>query len=220
MAPRGTVSEKVSGTFNWLRAAQVSETDTFLLPGPVESHGGGAGGGAQEKVSGTFKWLRAAQRCQSLQIAGFIQATVRSKVPDTFLLLCYPFCCRRAPGSAAGAEVSVILWPMAASPSTTAIRRLLSGTSDGVSLRIKVVPGASRSAIRGLLADRLKVTVAAPAAGGQANRAVCALLAKAFGVGRRDVAVVAGHTQPRKTVQFAGIDVAQAAACLESLLAK
>ena len=87
-------------------------------------------------------------------------------------------------------------------------------------MRVKVVPGASRSAIRGRLGDRLKITVAAPAEDGKANQAVCALLARAFGTGRRAVAVIAGRTQPLKTVELAGVDEARAAACLERLLAQ
>lgn len=109
---------------------------------------------------------------------------------------------------------------MVASRKPDQIRQLLGVTAEGVSLRVKVVPGASRTAIRGVLGDRLKVTVAAPAEGGQANQAVCALLAKAFGVARRAVAVTAGRRQSQKTIVLQGLDQDQAAAGLERLLAK
>jgi uncharacterized protein len=74
----------------------------------------------------------------------------------------------------------------------------------GVELRVKVVPGASRSAIVGALGDRLKVRVAAPPEAGKANRAVVELLAEALGV--KDVRITAGHSGPEKTVLISGLD--------------
>lgn len=69
-------------------------------------------------------------------------------------------------------------------------------------LLLKVVPGASRSAIAGRLGDRLKVRVAAPPEDGKANRAVCALVAEWLGVPERAVTVVAGASSPEKTVRI------------------
>jgi hypothetical protein len=70
-------------------------------------------------------------------------------------------------------------------------------------LRIKVVPGASRSEIVGPLGDRLKVRVAAPAEGGKANRAVIELLRKRLGVS--NVEIVAGATAREKIVRVSGL---------------
>lgn len=81
----------------------------------------------------------------------------------------------------------------------------------GVAIRVKVVPGASRSRIVGVLGDRLKVAVAAPPEDGKANAAVCGLLAEAMGVSARDVRVSAGMSQPRKTITVAGVTCEQAA---------
>lgn len=71
----------------------------------------------------------------------------------------------------------------------------------GALLAIKAVPGAKRDQIAGTLGARLKVKVSAPPEGGKANEAICALLASALGVKARDVAVVAGATNPEKTVE-------------------
>ena len=49
-------------------------------------------------------------------------------------------------------------------------------TAEGLHLRLKVVPGASRDAVAGPLGDRLKVRVAVAPEDGKANRAVCALV--------------------------------------------
>lgn len=72
----------------------------------------------------------------------------------------------------------------------------------GLELRLKVVPGASRSAIAGELGDRLKVKVAAPPEDGKANAAVCAVLAQWLGA---PVEVIAGHGNPLKTVLAKGV---------------
>jgi uncharacterized protein len=74
-----------------------------------------------------------------------------------------------------------------------------------VQFPIKVVPGASRDRVVGLLGDALKIQVAAPPEQGKANAAVCALLAIVLGVPPRAVRVAAGSAQPRKTVAVAGL---------------
>jgi uncharacterized protein (TIGR00251 family) len=75
---------------------------------------------------------------------------------------------------------------------------------DGaIELRIKVVPGASRTGIAGTLGDRLKVRIAAPAEGGKANRALVSVLSEWLGV--RDVEIVAGHSSAEKTVRVSGL---------------
>ena len=72
----------------------------------------------------------------------------------------------------------------------------------GFEIALKVVPGASRSEVVGPLGNRLKVRVAAPAEGGQANRAVVRLLKEWLGVA--GVEIVAGHGRPEKTAKVAG----------------
>lgn len=80
----------------------------------------------------------------------------------------------------------------------------LRAVAGGVELRIKVVPGASRSEIAGVLGDRLKVRVAAPAEGGKANRAVVDLLRRCLGM--REIEIVAGLSRSEKTVVIMGSD--------------
>jgi uncharacterized protein (TIGR00251 family) len=79
-------------------------------------------------------------------------------------------------------------------------------TPDGVEFTVKVVPGSSRDRIAGLLGDALKVVVAAPPEKGKANKSVVALIAAALGVKRGAVSIIAGQTQPRKTVTVAGVN--------------
>ena len=73
-------------------------------------------------------------------------------------------------------------------------------------LKVKVVPGASRTEIVGRLGEALKVWVAAPPEGGQANREVVALLAAKVGLPLAAVSVVSGLTSASKVVAFQGLD--------------
>jgi uncharacterized protein (TIGR00251 family) len=75
-----------------------------------------------------------------------------------------------------------------------------------VLMGVKVVPGASRTKVVGVLDGRLKVTVAAPPEKGKANTALTALLARRLGLSRRDVSIESGHGSPLKTVRLANID--------------
>lgn len=79
-------------------------------------------------------------------------------------------------------------------------------SSPTTDLRIKAVPGASRDAVAGMLGDRLKIRVSAPPEGGKANKAIVALLARELGLKPAQVEIVAGHTNPEKTVRLTGAD--------------
>lgn len=78
-------------------------------------------------------------------------------------------------------------------------------TSQGVEISVKVVPGASRNRVAGLLGNSLKIAVSAPPEKGKANQNVVDLLAKTLGIKRNAIDIVAGHTQPMKTVLVTGI---------------
>lgn len=77
--------------------------------------------------------------------------------------------------------------------------------TGGVRLAVRVVPRASRSALAGVRAGRLVVRVTAPPVDGAANEAVLEVIAKAAGVPRRAVSILAGETYREKTVVIAGV---------------
>lgn len=85
----------------------------------------------------------------------------------------------------------------------------------GVELRVKVVPGASRDRIAGVLGDALKMQVSAAPERGKANAAVVELIAGALGVSGKVVSVIAGLTQPRKTLRVMGKRAAEVVAALK-----
>lgn len=77
--------------------------------------------------------------------------------------------------------------------------------AGGAVIAVKVVPGASRDKIAGVLGDSLKIATAAPPEKGKANQAVAAILADALGLGPRSVSLVSGPTSPRKEFLVAGL---------------
>ena len=94
------------------------------------------------------------------------------------------------------------------------VERCIKAVEGGVEIAVKVVPGASRSRLMGLLGDALKVQVAAPAEKGKANAAVAALIAGKLGVAVKAVEIVAGQTTPNKRVRVMGVTPSAAAGAL------
>ena len=72
-------------------------------------------------------------------------------------------------------------------------------------LWIKVVPGASRSQIAGVLGDRLKIRIAAAPEQGKANQAICELIARQLKIKSSQITIESGHTSPEKIVRIAQI---------------
>ncbi|MBK9576259.1 MAG: DUF167 domain-containing protein [Fibrobacteres bacterium] len=73
---------------------------------------------------------------------------------------------------------------------------------SGWEIRVKVVPGSSRSRIAGVLGDRLKIQVAAPPEDGKANKAVAEVLAQWLGLAKSEVELVSGASQPAKVFRI------------------
>jgi len=73
---------------------------------------------------------------------------------------------------------------------------------SGWEIRVKAVPGSSRSRIAGVLGDRLKVQVAAPPEDGKANRAVAQVLADWLDLPASAVELVSGASQPAKVFRI------------------
>jgi uncharacterized protein len=79
-------------------------------------------------------------------------------------------------------------------------------TGDGgISVFVRVVPGARTTAIADVVDDRLRVRIAAPALDGRANRELVRLLAARFGVRRSSVSLVRGERSREKTVWIRGL---------------
>lgn len=83
-------------------------------------------------------------------------------------------------------------------------------------LHIKVVPGARKNRVVGKYGDAIKIQVSAPPEQGKANQAVIAVLSEVLGISPQQLAIIRGHTQPRKVIQIDGIDQASIEAKLKN----
>ncbi|MDP3970789.1 MAG: DUF167 domain-containing protein [bacterium] len=72
--------------------------------------------------------------------------------------------------------------------------------NEGLLLLIKVVPGASRTEIVGLLGNRLKIKVAAPPEQGKANAMLISFLAELLGLKKSNISVKFGKSSPEKNI--------------------
>ena len=81
----------------------------------------------------------------------------------------------------------------------------LKTTADGVLLRLRVVPRATKNVVQGPHGDRLKVRLQAPPVDGKANRALLKFLAGALGVSASALELVSGETGRDKTVRVCGL---------------
>lgn len=80
---------------------------------------------------------------------------------------------------------------------------------DGrLTLKVRVVPRASRSEIVGAHDGALRVRLVAPPVDGAANEELIRTLAQAFKVARTAIEIIAGHTSKLKTVRVAGLEPA------------
>ena len=89
---------------------------------------------------------------------------------------------------------------------------LIVAAADGVRLQLRVKPGGRADRLVGPHDGALKLEVRAAPERGRANEAVIRLLARVLGVGRSQVAVIAGTTGRDKVVSVSGpsaVDVAR-----------
>lgn len=86
---------------------------------------------------------------------------------------------------------------------------MIEETEEGVEIDVLVVPRASRTRIVGAHEGRLKIQLNAPPVEGEANKALIALLAKTFGLKKKDVTIQSGQTGRRKRIRLTGATVAE-----------
>jgi uncharacterized protein len=95
------------------------------------------------------------------------------------------------------------------------VTRAVEARADGLVLHLRVTPNAGADRIEGLERrddghEVLRVRVRAVPDKGKANDAVVALLARALGVSRSSISLLAGETARLKTLSVAGDAVALA----------
>ncbi|MBB4838275.1 uncharacterized protein (TIGR00251 family) [Sphingomonas kyeonggiensis] len=76
--------------------------------------------------------------------------------------------------------------------------------ADGIEIAVRVTPRASRDAFLAGTEEHFAARLAAPPVEGAANAALAPLVAKAFGVARRNVTLIAGDTARLKRLRVEG----------------
>jgi uncharacterized protein (TIGR00251 family) len=92
----------------------------------------------------------------------------------------------------------------------------LRDTADGLTLRVRVQPRASRDALSGEREGALVVRLSAPPVEGAANEALARLLGRALGIAPSAVRIVRGRAGRSKLVAIAGLDAVTARERLEA----
>jgi len=85
-----------------------------------------------------------------------------------------------------------------------------------LTFRVLVVPRASKSEVVGEHNGSLRLRIAAPPVDGAANEELVRVLAKTFGVSRREVSIVSGQSGRVKQVRITGVNT-EALAFIETL---
>jgi hypothetical protein len=87
---------------------------------------------------------------------------------------------------------------------------LITASSDGIVLDVRVIPRAGRSQIAGTRDGALLVRLGAAPVDGAANKDLVEVLAGAFRVPRRNVTLIAGERSRSKRVRVVGVTVEDA----------
>jgi uncharacterized protein (TIGR00251 family) len=83
-------------------------------------------------------------------------------------------------------------------------------TADGVRLRVKAIPRASRSEVAGIHGDMVRIRLAAPPVDGAANEELVRFLAETLSVSRTAILLVSGKTGRSKVLLVSGVAMEQA----------
>lgn len=76
---------------------------------------------------------------------------------------------------------------------------------DYLIINIKVDPRSSRSGVVGPYGNALKVKLTSPPVEGKANKELIGILAKEFGIRKKDVEIISGESSRNKVVRLTGV---------------
>lgn len=87
--------------------------------------------------------------------------------------------------------------------------------NNAITFKVRLLPRASRNAVRGEHGGALKIALTAPPVEGAANQALVDFLAKILGVKKGAVKIMAGEKSRHKTVRVEGVPAAAVKALLK-----
>ena len=79
----------------------------------------------------------------------------------------------------------------------------------GIVFEIKVIPGSSKTAVSGLLGEKIKIKISAAAEKGKANKCLIEFLSKKLGVKKNAIRIISGQTSTLKRLQVSGLSTEQ-----------
>jgi uncharacterized protein (TIGR00251 family) len=85
------------------------------------------------------------------------------------------------------------------------MKKSASKTKNDLILKIKVAPRSSRAGIVGQYGDALKVKLTSPPVEGKANKELIEMLAKEFGVPKKNIEIISGQSSRNKIVRLYGV---------------
>jgi len=74
-----------------------------------------------------------------------------------------------------------------------------------LTIKIKVEPRSSKSGVVGPYGDSLKVKLTSPPVEGKANKELIEVLAKTFGIAKKDVEIISGQSSKNKIVKLRSV---------------
>lgn len=87
---------------------------------------------------------------------------------------------------------------------------LIKEDKDGVLIKIKVQPKASKNEIVGLMEDALKIRLTAPPVDGKANEACIQFLAGLLHIPKKKVELISGQAGRHKIIKLNGLKLEEA----------
>ena len=86
---------------------------------------------------------------------------------------------------------------------------MISPTTNGCTLSVRVHPGAKRNAINGMHGNALKISLTAQPSGGRANSALIVFLAERLNIPRASIELISGPARRSKILRLTGITAAE-----------
>jgi len=77
--------------------------------------------------------------------------------------------------------------------------------NNNLIIKIKVEPRSSKSGIVGPYGDALKVKLTSPPVEGKANKELIEVLAKGYGIPKKNIEIISGQSSKNKTVKLIGV---------------
>jgi uncharacterized protein (TIGR00251 family) len=86
------------------------------------------------------------------------------------------------------------------------MKKTAANSRNELIFKVKVEPRSSKSGIIGSYGDALKVKLTASPVEGKANKELTEILSKEFGIAKKNVEILSGHSSKNKIVKLLGVN--------------